>query len=56
MLDIDECVYESCFSQQEINQNNCYSFGLCRNTIGSFVCECFDGFKYDIQKGHCIGK
>ena len=56
LLDIDECLFESCFSQQNISEKLCYSFGLCRNTYGSFVCECFDGFKYDISKGHCTGK
>jgi hypothetical protein len=54
-IDIDECLFESCFSEQKINEKVCYSFGLCRNTFGSFVCECFDGFKYDQSKGYCIG-
>ena len=54
-VDIDECEYESCFSKSFIDKSLCYSFGMCKNLIGTFECECFDGFDYDEEKGQCVG-
>lgn len=54
---MDECAYESCFSSFLINNSSsCYAFGLCRNMIGSFMCECFEGFEFDHVNGHCVGQ
>ena len=44
--DIDEC--------SEL-PNLCRG-GRCRNTYGSFVCECSVGFMYDEVTGSCVGK
>ena len=55
LIDIDECEYETCFSKEFIDKSLCYSFGLCRNLVGSFMCECFDGFEYDEENGQCVG-
>lgn len=56
-VDLDECDYESCFSNMPAGTSNgsdvCYAFGLCRNMLGSFVCECFDGFEYDHENKYC---
>ena len=61
-IDVDECEYETCFSKKFIQNNTndkrsslCYSFGLCKNLMGSFECECFDGFEYDAENGQCVG-
>ena len=51
---MDECQYESCFDNSLVNGAMCYSFGICRNTLGSFVCECFDGFEYDAATARCV--
>ena len=53
--DIDECLYESCFSQSYISNNLCYAFGICKNLPGTFICECFEGFEFDEKNNNCIG-
>ncbi|CAF0723375.1 unnamed protein product [Brachionus calyciflorus] len=52
-IDEDECENETCFSKSLIEGDICYAFGLCRNTFGSFLCECFDGFEYNEDQGYC---
>ena len=44
--DIDECT----------ELPNLCRGGRCRNTYGSFVCECSIGFMYDEVTGSCVGK
>ena len=29
--------------------------GVCRNRIGTFVCECAVGYMYDAVTGSCVG-
>ena len=44
-LDIDEC---------SLNRNLCLS-GRCKNTHGSFVCECDLGYSVKGDQGGCTG-
>jgi hypothetical protein len=53
--DINECELESCFSEFDADGNVCHGFGVCKNTIGSFKCECLAGFEYDETTKKCIG-
>ena len=43
--DIDEC---------DLDIDNCHDNALCRNTVGSFECECLPGFTGDGV--NCEGK
>ena len=46
VLDIDECGEDD---------QVCDSNQLCRNTLGSFYCECKPGFTKDYPTGACKG-
>lgn len=35
-IDVDECLSE---------EDDCHEFANCTNTIGSFICNCSDGFE-----------
>ena len=43
--DINEC---------DENSDNCEM--MCRNSAGSFVCECMDGYRLDDNMRNCSGK
>ena len=46
LSDIDEC------TQFPGLCNN----GICRNTLGSFACECSEGLTLDVTQRNCVGK
>ena len=46
LADIDEC------TQFPGLCNN----GICRNTLGSFACECSEGLTLDATQRNCVGK
>lgn len=43
-LDVDECKTGVCEN------------GYCTNTIGSFVCECYAGYRFNAFINKCEGK
>lgn len=52
VLDINECEYETCTS---VLNTSCVAFGMCRNLPGAFICDCFEGFEFDIIRRQCTG-
>ena len=45
ITDIDECVDKTLCAH-----------GTCNNTVGGFVCTCYDGFTPSVNRMKCLGK
>ena len=45
-LDFDEC--------NNADFNTCHEYAHCENTVGTYICKCFDGFFGDGEK--CQGR
>ena len=46
----------SCSDINECENSNGGCDHICNNTIGSFECDCRDGFLLDSDGLHCLGK
>ena len=51
--DIDECANDSTDGSTEGSQNVCNQ--MCKNTNGSFSCECFSGYQLSDDFMTCVG-
>lgn len=54
-------IYLNTFSFSDVNECKkevCKFPSLCRNTVGSYMCDCPDGYKLRGRKtsGKCVGK
>lgn len=45
-IDINECE----------NSAACSSPAVCKNTLGSYICDCPEGYKLAYDRKSCIGK
>ncbi|VDK32775.1 unnamed protein product [Gongylonema pulchrum] len=45
LVDVDEC---------QLSDFYCGEKGVCRNLVGSYECECAEGFQRDQYTGQCV--